>query len=153
MHDIFPGFQAKWRQRWSLFHYDVITTSHFPPQNDSPKVVLKWLIDYVKEDRRYLQVNMIKILKLFYFNLFNCVLSPVHMRWFTHGVYIIHICIICTGVYFWACERNCIYVKVNLHMCKYTPPCKYTPAQTRCIFAFAYMYFIHVCIFCHVNAQ
>ena len=56
-------------------------------------------------------------------------------------------------VYFWACERNCIYVKVNLHMCKYTPPCKYTPAQTRCIFAFAYMYFLHVCIFGHVNAQ
>ena len=49
------------------------------------------------------------------------VYSPVHMRWFTHGVYIIHICIICTRVYFWACERNCIYVKVNLHMCKYTP--------------------------------
>ena len=50
---------------------------------------------------------------------------------------------------FWACERNCIYVKVNLHMCKYKPPCKYTPAQTRCIFAFAfaYMYFIHICIF------
>ena len=38
-------------------------------------------------------------------------------------------------------------------MCKYTPPCKYTPAQTRCIFAFAYMYFIHICIFGHVNAQ
>ena len=83
----------------------------------------------------------------------NIDLSPVHMRWYTHGVYIIHICIICTRVYFWACERNCIYVKVNLHMCKYTPPCKYTPAQTRCIFAFAYMYFIHVCIFGHVNAQ
>ena len=75
------------------------------------------------------------------------------MRWFTHSVYIIHICIICTWVYFWACERNCIYAKVNLHMCKYTPPCKYTPAQTRCIFAFAYMYFLHVCIFGHVNAQ
>ena len=38
-------------------------------------------------------------------------------------------------------------------MCKYTPPCKYTPAQTRCIFAFAYVYFIHICIFGHVNAQ
>ena len=63
------------------------------------------------------------------------------------------ICIICTRVYFWACERNCIYVKVNLHMRKYTPPCKYTPARTRCIFAFAYMYFIHICIFGHVNAQ
>ena len=24
-------------------------------------------------------------------------------------------------IYNWACERNCIYVKVNLHMCKYTP--------------------------------
>ena len=58
-----------------------------------------------------------------------------------------------TWVYFWACERNCIYVKVNLHMCKYTPPCKYTPAQTRCIFAYTYMYFIHICIFGHVNAQ
>ena len=81
------------------------------------------------------------------------ILSPVHMRWFTHGMQIIHICIICTGVYFWACERNCIYVKVNLHMCKYTPPCKYTPAQTRCIFAFTYMCFIHICIFGHVNAQ
>ena len=80
-------------------------------------------------------------------------LSPVHMRWFTHGMQIIHICIICTRVYFWACERNCIYVKVNLHMCKYTPPCKYTPAQTRCIFAFTCMYFIHICIFGHVNAQ
>ena len=80
-------------------------------------------------------------------------LNPVHMRWFTHGVQIIHICIICTRVYFWPCERNCIYVKVNLHMCKYTPPCKYTPALTRCIFAFAYMYFLHVCIFGHVNAQ
>ena len=86
-------------------------------------------------------------------NVCSCFLSPVHMRWFTHGVQIIHICIICTRVYFWACERNCIYVKVNLHMCKYTPPCKYTPAQTRCIFAFAYMYFLHVCIFGHVNAQ
>ena len=70
-----------------------------------------------------------------------------------HGVYIIHICIICTQVYFWVCERNCIYVKVNLHMCKYTPPCKYTPAQTRCIFAYTYMYFLHICIFGHVNAQ
>ena len=56
-------------------------------------------------------------------------------------------------VHFCACERNCIYVKVNLHMCKYTPPCKYTSARTRCIFAFAYMYFIHICIFGHVNAQ
>ena len=81
------------------------------------------------------------------------VLSPVHMRWFTHGMQIIHICIFCTQVYFWACERNCIYVKVNLHMCKYTPPCKYTPAQTRCIFAFTYMYFLLKCIFGHVNAQ
>ena len=37
--------------------------------------------------------------------------------------------------------------KANLHMCKYTPPCKYmySPAQTRCIFCiyvfFTYMYF------------
>ena len=38
-------------------------------------------------------------------------------------------------------------------MCKYTPPCKYTPARTRCIFAYTYMYFIHICIFGHVNAQ
>ena len=38
-------------------------------------------------------------------------------------------------------------------MCKYTPPCKYTPAQTRCIFAFTYMHFIQICIFGHVNAQ
>ena len=36
------------------------------------------------------------------------------MRWLTHGVYIIHICIICTRVYFWACERNCIYVNLKL---------------------------------------
>ena len=40
--------------------------------------------------------------------------------------------ILCTRVYIWACERNCIYVKVNLHTYKYTP------AQTRCIFAFTY---------------
>ena len=90
-----------------------------------------------------------KTLKILFFVLY----SPVHMRWFTHGVYNIHICIICTRVYFWACERNCLYAKVNLHMCKYTPPCKYTPAQTRCIFAYTYMYFIHICIFGHVNAQ
>ena len=38
-------------------------------------------------------------------------------------------------MYFWACECNCIDVKVNLHMCKYTH------AQTRCKFAFTYMYF------------
>ena len=42
-------------------------------------------------------------------------------------------------VYFWACERNCIYIKVNLHMCKYTPGCISAPAQTRCKFTFAYM--------------
>ena len=69
------------------------------------------------------------------------------MRWFTHGVYIIHICIICTRVYFWACERNCIYVKVNLHMCKYTPPCKYYTCSDQvyiCIYIYVfytYMYF------------
>ena len=85
--------------------------------------------------------------------LFYLLLSPVHMRWFTVTVCKLYIiCIICTRVYFLSCERNCIYVKVNLHMCKYTPPCKYTPAQTRCIFTFTCMYFIHICIFGHVNA-
>ena len=74
--------------------------------------------------------------------------APIYTRYANYTL-----CIICTRVYFWACERNCIYVKVNLRMCKYTPPCKYTPAQTRCIFAFTYMYFIHICIFGHVNAQ
>ena len=54
----------------------------------------------------------------------------------THSL---NICKICTSVYFWACERNCIYVMVNLHMCKYTLPCtcKYTPAQTRSKYVFS----------------
>ena len=47
----------------------------------------------------------------------------------------------------WACERNCIYVEVNLNMCKYTPPYKYTPAQTRCKFALTYMYFFYIYVF------
>ena len=83
----------------------------------------------------------------------NFKLKPCsHAQIYTRCVKYTHI-IICTRVYFWACERNCIYVKVNLHICKYTPTCKYTPAQTRCILAFTYMYFIHICIFGHVDAQ
>ena len=65
-------------------------------------------------------------------------------------------------MYFWACERNCIYVKVNLHMCKYTPRVNFHLLRPEYmhlhiymlyIYAFAYMYFIHICIFGHVNAQ
>ena len=72
----------------------------------------------------------------------NPALSPVHMRWFTHGVQIIHICIICTRVYFWACERNCICVKVNLHMCKSTPR-----VNIRLLRPGVYLH-LHICIFC-----
>ena len=130
----------------------------------SPHNATIWQQPYDFNDCRNLILyggrNIMQLYRIMYLTIvtywlisFNVFYSPVHMRWFTHGVYIIHICIICTRVYFWACERNCIYVKVNLHMCKYTPPCKYTPAQTRCIFAYTYMYFIHICIFGHVNAQ
>ena len=65
--------------------------------------------------------------------------TPVHMRWFTRGVQSLHISKICTLL--WACERNCIYANVNIHMCKFTPGCKFT--LTRCKYTFVHVYIFY----------
>ena len=124
-----------------MLHADraCILSEHLAATNSGRAHVLLLRSGFSENCPVFIYFNYEYLLVLLFY--FMNILSPVHMRWFTHGVQIIHICIICTRVYFWACERNYIYAKVNLHMCKYTPPCKYTPAQTRCIFAFAYMYF------------
>ena len=60
---------------------------------------------------------------------------------YTRGEYYTYkLCIICTRVYFWACERNCIYVKVNLHMCKYTPPCNIYTCSDQVYICILYVY-------------